>query len=150
MPLILIVDDSPTELHQMQRVLQQHGYQTIGANDGASAVGDWQHVDSLVYYFLFPVLLFHSIVKSPLDLGAASSMVGAGLCLAGSGIALANQFIYVVKMSSLASVIGYQELTRNFVTDQVVAVGLAERVRHVPGLLGREPRLALGEVVDPP
>jgi twitching motility two-component system response regulator PilH len=38
MPLILIVDDSPTELHQMQRVLQQHGYQTIGANDGADAI----------------------------------------------------------------------------------------------------------------
>ena len=25
----------------------------------------WAQVESLVYYFLFPVLLFHSIVKSP-------------------------------------------------------------------------------------
>ena len=32
----------------------------------------WEPVESLVYFFLFPVLLFHSIVKSPLDLGAAS------------------------------------------------------------------------------
>ena len=29
----------------------------------------WEQVDSLVYFFLFPVLLFRSIVKSPLDLG---------------------------------------------------------------------------------
>ncbi|MFM7025335.1 MAG: AEC family transporter, partial [Limnohabitans sp.] len=48
----------------------------------------WQHVDSLVYYLLFPTLLFHSIIKSPLDLAAASSLVLAGLSLAVSAIAL--------------------------------------------------------------
>ena len=37
----------------------------------------WQQVDSLVYLFLFPVLLFRSIVKSPLDLEAASSLMDA-------------------------------------------------------------------------
>lgn len=49
----------------------------------------WEKVESLVYFFLFPVLLFHSIVKSPLDLGAASSLIAAGLTLGLSGIALA-------------------------------------------------------------
>ncbi len=49
----------------------------------------WAQVESLVYYFLFPVLLFHSIVKSPLDLRAASGLIAAGLCLCVSGIALA-------------------------------------------------------------
>ncbi len=49
----------------------------------------WQQVESLVYYFLFPVLLFQSIVKSPLDLGAASSLIGAGLLMGLAGIALA-------------------------------------------------------------
>jgi malonate transporter len=34
----------------------------------------WEPVESLVYYFLFPVLLFQSIVRTPLDLGAASSL----------------------------------------------------------------------------
>lgn len=48
----------------------------------------WEQVESLVYYFLFPVLLFHSIVKSPLDLGAASSLVGAAISLAVCAIAL--------------------------------------------------------------
>ena len=41
------------------------------------------------YYFLFPVLLFHSIVKSPLDLGAASSLMGAGWATGLIGIAMA-------------------------------------------------------------
>ncbi len=49
----------------------------------------WQQVESLVYFMLFPVLLFQSIMKSPLDLGAASSFMGAGLALAALAIALA-------------------------------------------------------------
>jgi predicted permease len=49
----------------------------------------WDQVEVLVYYFLFPVLLFHSIVRSPLDLGATSSLIGAGLAMGVSGIALA-------------------------------------------------------------
>ena len=49
----------------------------------------WQQVESLVYFMLFPVLLFQSIMKSPLDLGAASSFMGAGLALATGAIALA-------------------------------------------------------------
>ena len=49
----------------------------------------WAQVESLVYYFLFPVLLFQSIVRSPLDLLAASSLIGAGLLLGLSGIDMA-------------------------------------------------------------
>jgi malonate transporter len=49
----------------------------------------WDHVESLVYYFLFPVLLFHSIVKSPVDWRATSSLIGAGLMMGLGGIALA-------------------------------------------------------------
>lgn len=49
----------------------------------------WEPIESLVYYFLFPVLLFHSIVKSPLDLGATSSLMAAGFVLGLGGIALA-------------------------------------------------------------
>lgn len=55
----------------------------------------WEQVESLVYYFLFPVLLFQSIVKSPLDLGAASSLIGAGLLLGLSGIAMAYSLPYL-------------------------------------------------------
>ena len=54
----------------------------------------WQQVESLVYFFLFPVLLFHSIVKSPLDLNAASSLIGAGLSLGLCAIALSYSLPY--------------------------------------------------------
>jgi malonate transporter and related proteins len=48
----------------------------------------WEQVESLVYFFLFPVLLFHSIVKSTLEFHAASGLIAAGLCLGAAGIAL--------------------------------------------------------------
>ena len=38
MPLILIVDDSPTEVHVMQKALEKHGYRTAAAADGAEGV----------------------------------------------------------------------------------------------------------------
>jgi twitching motility two-component system response regulator PilH len=38
MPLILIVDDSPTEVHVMQTALQRHGYRTVVAADGEEGV----------------------------------------------------------------------------------------------------------------
>ncbi|WP_354355299.1 AEC family transporter [Variovorax boronicumulans] len=55
----------------------------------------WDQVESLVYYFLFPVLLFHSIVRSPLDFGATSSLLTAGVGVGLSGIALAYALPYV-------------------------------------------------------
>jgi malonate transporter and related proteins len=49
----------------------------------------WEQAEVLVYYFLFPVLLFHSIARSPLDLRAAASFIAAGLLLGVAGIAMA-------------------------------------------------------------
>jgi len=54
----------------------------------------WEPIESLVYYFLFPVLLFHSIVRYPLDLQAASSLMVAGFTLGLGGIALAYSLPY--------------------------------------------------------
>lgn len=50
----------------------------------------WQAIEQLVYYFLFPVLLFQSIVAAPLDLGTASSLMGAGIALTLGGMALVH------------------------------------------------------------
>ena len=55
----------------------------------------WQAVEALVYYLLFPVLLFQSIVRTPLDLQAASGLMGAGLALGITGIALAYALPHV-------------------------------------------------------
>ena len=38
MALILIVDDSPTEVHVMKTALEKHGYQIESAADGAEAI----------------------------------------------------------------------------------------------------------------
>lgn len=48
----------------------------------------WQQTEHLVYYFLFPVLLFYSIAKSPLDIQATSSFLMAGVSMGLAGIAL--------------------------------------------------------------
>lgn len=50
----------------------------------------WQAAEALVYFFLFPVLLFQSIVRTPLDLQAASGLMGAGLMLIVAGVLLAT------------------------------------------------------------
>jgi malonate transporter and related proteins len=55
----------------------------------------WEKVDALVFFLLFPVLLFHSIVKNPLDLGAASGLIVAGLTLGAMGIALSYAIPHV-------------------------------------------------------
>jgi len=47
----------------------------------------WEQVDALVYYFLFPVLLFQSVVKTKLDLQAASGLIAAGWSVGLIGIA---------------------------------------------------------------
>jgi twitching motility two-component system response regulator PilH len=38
MPLILIVDDSPTEVHAMRTALEKQGYRIESASDGAEAI----------------------------------------------------------------------------------------------------------------
>lgn len=48
----------------------------------------WSQLERLVYFFLFPLLLFHTIVKNPLDLSATSSLMAAGLTLGIAAIGL--------------------------------------------------------------
>ena len=48
----------------------------------------WEPVEALVYYFLFPVLLFQAIVRHPLDLGTASTLIASGVLLGLAGILL--------------------------------------------------------------
>lgn len=49
----------------------------------------WEPVERLVYYLLFPVLLFQSITRTPLDLAATSNLMVAGVVLGLAAIALA-------------------------------------------------------------
>lgn len=55
----------------------------------------WDQVEPLVYYFLFPVLLFYSIVRSPLDFGATTALMVAGIALILSGVAMSYALPYL-------------------------------------------------------
>jgi malonate transporter len=96
----------------------------------------WQQVESLVYYFLFPVLLFHSIVRSPLDLGAASSLIAAGLTMGVLGIALAYSLPH---LPWLGAHIDRREHAASaqvaFRFNSFIALALAERLAGAEGLL---------------
>ena len=44
MPLVLIVDDSPTEQHVFSKALERHGYDTVVASDGEEAIATAEQV----------------------------------------------------------------------------------------------------------
>ncbi|OOG38814.1 AEC family transporter [Polaromonas sp. A23] len=96
----------------------------------------WQQVESLVYYFLFPVLLFQSIVKSPLDLGAASSLIAAGLSMGVLGIALAYSLPHLPWLGAhidRREHAGSAQVAFRF--NSFIALALAERLAGAEGLL---------------
>ena len=96
----------------------------------------WDQVESLVYYFLFPVLLFQSIVRSPLDLGAASSLIAAGLLMSLAGIALAYCLPYLPWIGRRIDARDHASSAQiAFRFNSFIALALAERLAGPPGLL---------------
>lgn len=96
----------------------------------------WQSVESLVYFFLFPVLLFHSIVKSPIDLSAASSLIGAGLSLGVCAIALSYSLPYWPLLGSRLDRRDHAACAQvGFRFNSFIALALAERLAGPEGLL---------------
>ncbi|MDB5849572.1 MAG: transporter [Rhodoferax sp.] len=96
----------------------------------------WLQVESLTYYFLFPVLLFHSIVKSPLDLAAASRLIAAGVTLGLFGIGLAYALPH---LPWLGPRIDRREHAASaqvaFRFNSFIALALADRLAGPAGLL---------------
>jgi len=96
----------------------------------------WEQVESLVYYFLFPVLLFHSIVKSPLDLGAASSLIGAGLLMGVAGIALAYSLPFLPLIGAYIDRRDHAASAQvAFRFNSFIALALADKLAGAQGLL---------------
>ncbi len=96
----------------------------------------WEQVDKLVYFFLFPVLLFYSIVKSPLQLQDASGLVAGGLMLAATGIAATYLLPYLPLLGpqmdrrahAAAAQIGFR-------FNSFIGLALVERLAGAQGLL---------------
>lgn len=95
----------------------------------------WQPVESLVYFLLFPVLLFQSIVKSPINVGEASGLMAAGLLMSLGGIALAYALPHLPvfkrhidpREHAAAAQVGFR-------FNSFIGLALAERMAGAPGL----------------
>ncbi|RYG11356.1 MAG: AEC family transporter [Burkholderiales bacterium] len=96
----------------------------------------WEQVEALVYYFLFPVLLFQSIVRSPLDLGAASSLIAAGLLMGLCGIAMAYALPYLPWLGRRIDRREHAAAAQvAFRFNSFIALALAERLAGPQGLV---------------
>lgn len=96
----------------------------------------WEPVERLVYFLLFPVLLFQSIVRSPLDLRAAGSFLAAGLMLGVLGIALAYAMRWVPPWSRRVEPRAHAAAAQvAFRFNSFIALALAERLGGGPALL---------------
>ncbi len=96
----------------------------------------WDQVESLVYYFLFPTLLFHSIVRSPLDFGATSSLLMAGVGVSLCGVALAYALPWVPGIGSHLDRRDHAASVQvAFRFNSFICLAMAERLAGAEGLL---------------
>ena len=96
----------------------------------------WAQVDALVYYLLFPTLLFHSIIKSPLDLGDASRLLSGGLLVVTSGVALSYSLPYLPWLGRHVQRREHAAAAQvAFRFNSFIGLALAERLGGAAGLL---------------
>jgi len=91
----------------------------------------WDGAERLVYYVLFPALLFNAIVKNPIHPTAALPIVFCGLAIVGTGIVLAYATRRVPGVDSHLHASGAQTAFR---FNSYIALALAERLAGPPGL----------------
>ncbi len=96
----------------------------------------WGQVDGLVYYLLFPTLLFHSIIKSPLDLGDASRLLSGGLLVLASGVVLSYSLPYLPWLGRHVQQREHAAAAQvAFRFNSFIGLALAERLGGPAGLL---------------
>ena len=96
----------------------------------------WEQAEKLVFFVFFPVLLFHSIVKSPLDLSATSGLIIGGLTLAASGIALSYLLPYLPWLGARMDRREHAACAQiGFRFNSFIALAIAERLAGPEGLL---------------
>jgi predicted permease len=87
--------------------------------------GVWAGAERLVYWLLFPVLLFTSIVKSPLTPAADLAFAGAGMAVTSAGFLLAATLRRVPGVDAHRQASGAQVAFR---FNSYVALAMAERL----------------------
>ena len=91
----------------------------------------WDGVERLVYYLLFPCLLFAAIVRTPIGMGTLAQLGGVALTVNLVGISLAYLMRYAPGVDGLLHASGAQTAFR---FNTYVALALAERLAGAPGL----------------
>lgn len=91
----------------------------------------WDGAERLVYYLLFPCLLFQAIVRSPIRVADIVSLGGVGLAVVGTGIALAYAMGRAPGIDPMTHASGAQTAFR---FNSYVALALAERLAGAPGV----------------
>ena len=91
----------------------------------------WSDVERLVYWMLFPVLLFTSIVKSPLAPAATLSLAAGGALVVGTGFVLATLLRSLPGVDPHLQASGAQVAFR---FNSYVALALAERLGGAPAV----------------
>jgi malonate transporter and related proteins len=96
----------------------------------------WAPVEKLVFYVLFPILLFSSIVKSPIHLGEVSNFVFAGVLTGVCTVALAYSLPFLPGIKSHFSTRDHAASAQiAFRFNSYIGLALAERLAGPPGLL---------------
>jgi len=91
----------------------------------------WDGAERLVYFVLFPALLFISIVRQPMQLNTLAQLGGLGLAISAVGVALAYALRYAPGVDPLLHASGAQTAFR---FNSYVALALAERIAGPQGL----------------
>lgn len=91
----------------------------------------WEAAEKLVYYLLFPVLLFNSIVRTPLQPGQTLALGGAGMAVVLLGMGLAYALRAWPGVDARAHASGAQVAFR---FNSYVALALAERLQGAQGV----------------
>ena len=91
----------------------------------------WDGAEKLVYYLLFPCLLFNAIVRNPIQPDAAAAFGASGLAVVVCGIALAYALARAPGVDARLHASGAQTAFR---FNSYVALALAERLAGAPGV----------------
>lgn len=91
----------------------------------------WDGVERLVYHLLFPALLFHAILRNPLQLGEVAPLVSSALAVTGVGVLLAHALGRWPGIDGRLHASGQQTAFR---FNSYVALALSERLAGPAGV----------------
>jgi predicted permease len=91
----------------------------------------WDGAERLVYYLLFPCLLFNAIVRNPIRVEDMLSLGGVGLAVVGTGVGLSYALAKAPGVDPMLHASGAQTAFR---FNSYVALALAERLAGAPGV----------------